>query len=285
MLKPSGFSSMLWRFDNWGTDPTTTPGTSITPGASGAEGSWTEVASSANVAQDVYCITLYVMNHNTGGVDRSLLVDIGVDPAGGTSYTEKIANIACASVVTYTAGSGPGVRFTFPLFVKAGSSIAIRGSAVGTALAFFACVTLRGQPSRPEQLAFGSFSETVGTITGNSGVAFTPGNAADGAWASLGTTAKAMWWWQLAYQCAGTTLSAQACFVELGYGPTGSQRTLIKLQHYNTSAETGGAGINENQDFGACFCPLPAGTELWVRGRNNIAPTGTFSAVAIGIGG
>jgi hypothetical protein len=45
-----------------------------------------------------------------------------------------------------------------------------------------------GDPSNPECVPVGQYSETIGTISGSAGVVFTPGNAADGAWTSLGTT-------------------------------------------------------------------------------------------------
>ncbi|NBT33031.1 MAG: hypothetical protein EBT13_14315, partial [Rhodobacteraceae bacterium] len=53
MLMPSGGSVQGWSYRNWGANPSATPGTSITPGASNAEGAWTQVASSANIAADV----------------------------------------------------------------------------------------------------------------------------------------------------------------------------------------------------------------------------------------
>jgi hypothetical protein len=284
MLKPGALAHMSFRADNWGANPDTTLATQITPGASSAEGSWVEVLGA--LAQDVYEISVTIYSHFTSGTERALLVDIGTDPAGGTTYAAVVSNLLAGSAGSAaSSAAGMGYRFSFPLYIKAGSTVAVRGAAGGTALAFRAVVSVRGLPSRPEMIPVGSFSETVGTITGSSGVAFTPGTAADGAWTSLGTSTRDLWWWQLAAQCVGNAISATTTYIELGYGTTGNQVTIIKNMLHVLSTENAAFALNENTSYAACYCPLPSGTELWVRGRSDIAPTGTYSAVAIGVGG
>lgn len=179
-----GLTRANWMYDNFGATPAVAYGTSVTPGASNAEGSWTQIASSANIAQDVRGFFLMIHTGSFNGEARPQLTDIGVDPAGGTSYTAVISNIPSGNSATDV-----GHPFFFPLFIKAGSSVAVRGqTAAATARTFRAAAKFYGQLSDPRAWRQGFFSETIGTVTSSDGTSFTPGNAADGSWVSLGTT-------------------------------------------------------------------------------------------------
>lgn len=285
MLLGAGFSQFLWRYENWGANPSATPGTSVTPGATNAEGSWTAVASSANIAQDVYWISLRVSDGGTSGAAKPQLLDIGVDPAGGSSYTAVVSNLVCGAAAPVTA-VGSGQNFFFPLFVKAGSSVAVRvQGANGTAGTVRVGMRFYGQPSRPEAVRTAYFSETIGTITNSNGVSFTPGNAADGSWVSLGTCVNPLWWWQLAYQVDNATITAEYTYIDLAYGDGSNKHQITRLMHGGNTSEQIGDSMKTNLIFPECYCPVPAGATLYVRGRCNNAPDSGYNAVAVGFGG
>lgn len=284
MLHVEKSSSQYFTYDNWGANPSATIGTSVTPGASNVEGSWTQVASSANIAQDIYGIYLQVFGGATSAAQKGHLLDIGVDPAGGTSYSPIISNLVCGSSPALTAA---GAReFFFPFFIKAGSSVAVRiqgnnatAGTVRVATRFY------GYRTVPEMLPVGQFSETIGTITNSSGVSFTPGNAADGSWVDLGATAKNMWWWQLGYQIDNATITAEYTYIELAWGDGTNKHTIFKIMHGGTTGETCGAAAQTNLLWMAAYARVPAGAHIYVRGRCNNAPDTGYNAVAIGIGG
>lgn len=283
-LLPSMLSRFNFTYDNFGANPGATPGTSVVPGVTNAEGSWTQVASSANIAQNIYAFYLRISDGATAATIKDHLLDVGVDPAGGTSYTAVISNIVCGSSGPITAAGG--FEFIFPLFIKSGSSVAVRIQGVaGTAGTVRVGVKFYGLPSRPEVVPVGYFSETIGTITNSQGVSFTPGNAADGTWASLGTTAQAMWWWQLAYQVSNTTITAEYTYIELAYGDGSNKHIICELMHQGTTSEQIGCVLNPSIILWEAFCPVPAGATLYVRGRCLNAPDTGYNAVAIGIGG
>jgi hypothetical protein len=281
MLLPGGLSAYGFAVDNWGATPSATPGTSITANATpNAEGSWTEIL--ADLAQDCYWIELYV--HTSSGTgDRQILLDIGADPAGGTSYSAIISNIVVGNVGAVTT-TGGGQRFLFPYYLKATTAVAARIQCSQASITMRVAIRVIGQPSNSACVPVGQFSETIGTITNSQGVGFTPGNAADGSWQSLGTTAKAMWWWQLAFSVANGTITAEYTHVELAYGDVTNKRLIIKATHGGTTGETIGDLMMGNRSF-SCFCPVPAGATLYVRGRCNNAPDTGYNAVAVGIGG
>lgn len=277
-------SGMGWTYDNWGSNPSATPGTSVTPGASNSEGSWTQVASSANIAHDVYGIYIQVATGATSGNQKSHLLDIGVDPAGGTSYTAVISNLVCGCSPALTVAGNR--EFFFPFFIKAGSAVAVRiqgqNATAGTVRVI---MKFYGYRSGPLAVPVGTFSETIGTITNSSGVSFTPGNASDGSWADLGTTSKNLWWWQLGYQIDNGTITAEYTYIELAYGDASNKNTIFRVMHGGTTGETCGLTMQTSLLWHAAYAPVAAGTHLYVRGRTNNAPDTGYNAVAVGIGG
>lgn len=257
-------------------------GVSVTPGATNAEGSWTQIGT-AVAAGGACLIVLNVSGGATAAQIKNHLLDIGIDPAGGSSYGAVISNIICGNSAAQAAGRfGQGFTFMFPLMIPAGATIAarIQGSngTAGTVRVFI--WTYGSAGNGIECIKAGTFSETIGTITNSAGVTFTPGNAAQGAWALLGTTSKDLWWWQVGVQLNDTTSQDEACTYELAYGD-GTNMTSIVSRVYgalNASEE-----ISQALHFG--YCPVPAGSSIYIRGACSEAPSSTYNGVAIGIGG
>jgi hypothetical protein len=174
-------SSFLWSYSNETANPSVggANGTVVTPGASNAEGAWTQVASAANIAQDVCWVYLQVSSGSTTTAIKNHLIDLGADSAGGTSYTACVSNMVCGQSNAIGTATH-GIEFMFPMCISAGSSVAVRiQGSNATAGTVRVGVKFYGQPSRPEASPIAQFSETIGTITGSAGVAFTPGNAVD----------------------------------------------------------------------------------------------------------
>lgn len=283
MLLPAGLTGYAFTYDNWGANPTSQPGTSVTPGASNAEGSWTQVASSANIAQDCYWIYLRISDNATSNQSKPQRLDIGVDPAGGTSYTAVVSDLVMGMASSATVGYR---TFCFPLFIKAGSSVAVRiQGANATAGTVRVGVKFYGQPTRPENAPVGTIAQTFGSITNSDGTSFTPGNAADGAWVSLGTANTPLWWWQLGVQINNGTQSTHYTYVDLAVGDSTNKLLIKRHMFASTTGEVNIDIFGANTTFMDCYWPVPAGAELWVRGRNSAAPVTGYNATAIGIGG
>lgn len=286
MLHVPKASHSWFTLDNFGTNPGATPGTSVTPGISNAEGSWTEIISDTNLTEDTYGFFLRVSDNAvaTPTTGKNFLLDIGTDPAGGTSYSAIISNIVCGSAGPITAAGGHS--FFFPMFIKAGTAIAarIQGSH-GTATASRVGIKLYGKRSASDVFPVGSFSETIGTITNSNGVSFTPGNASDGSWTSLGTTTNPMWWWQIGYQIDNGTITAEYTYIELAYGDGSNKHIICERMHQGTTSEQTGSVLNPQLIFMEAYCPVPAGATIYIRGRCLNSPDTGYNAVAIGIGG
>jgi len=280
-LKPVG-NKFLWIYSNISA-PSATPGASVSVGLSNVEGSWVQLASGVNIAQAVYLIEIQISDGNTTAVDRSCLVDIGVDPAGGTAYAAVISNIVTGMTL---AGIQGAALYVFPRSITAGSSVAVRAQgSYGTANTIRVGVTFYGNPSNPDAVLVGSYSDTIGTITNSGGVSFTPVNGSEGAWTLLGTTPRALWWFQLCAQISNGTITAQYTHIDLGYGEIGNPTMIIENYCLNMFSTAEACARPSHQNLIECFHEVPAGTNLYVRGRCSTTPTSGYNAVAIGIGG
>lgn len=276
-------SYQSFTYDNWGANPSATIGTSVTPGTSSAEGSWTQVASSGNIAQDVYGFYLKIFAGATSGASKLHVLDIGVDPAGGTSYSAVITDLVCGDSPSLTVAGNR--EHYFPFFIKAGSSVAVRISGsnatpgtVRVAMRFY------GVLSNQMQFPAGTYSESYG-VTGTAGTSITPGNAADGSWVSLGTTSNPIWWWQLGYQIDNTTITAEYTYLTLAVGDASNKKNVFTIMHGGTTGETCGLAAQTQMLWHAAYQPVPAGTNVYVRGRCNNAPDTGYQVGVIGIGG
>jgi hypothetical protein len=284
MLSPQRHSSFGFTYDNWGTNPSSTPGTSIVPGASNAEGSWTQVATGANIAADVYGLSLQVFGGATSATAKNHLLDIGVDPAGGTSYTAVISNLQVGSSPALTVAGAREYFFWF--YIPAGASVAVRVQGnQATAGTVRVVVRFYGRPKAPEMVPRGSFSETFGTITNSNGQSVTPGNAADGSWTLLGTTTQDLWWWQLGYGIDNATVTAEYTYIELAFGDVSNKVTIFKMMHVGTTGETAGLAMQTQLVPAAAYQPVPAGAGIYVRMRCNNAPDTGYHVTVVGIGG
>ncbi len=150
-------------------------GTSISLGISPTEGSWTTVI--ASTAYDSYGLLLNLNNGFTDSVSVTSYIDIGVGAAG--SETEIVSDIFSVSAGSYLTTEGQW--FYFPVFVKAGTRISVRGRANAAAKTIRAYVQLKqfAQKSSP-------ICTKVQYLTGN---AVTAGTTSKGSWTSLGVAA------------------------------------------------------------------------------------------------
>lgn len=284
MLLPSNLSAYNFQYDNWGAAPGTATGTSVTPGATNAEGSWTQLASSANIAQDCYWMHVSVHSGNTSGQAKNHLLDIGVDPAGGSSYSAIISNIVCGST---QGATGTGVtEFIFPFYIKAGSSVAarIQGSN-GTAGTVRVTALFWGQPTRPEAVPVGSFSQTFGTITNSLGESITPGNGSYSSYVDMGAASNPLWWFQFGYQINNSTITAERTFFEIAWGDASNKHLMFRTMHVGTTGETCGLRHLTGLSFPGAYNPVPAGANIYVRARADSAPDTGYNCSIIGIGG
>ena len=234
---PPLMNNFAWSVsDISGTRPAASMGVSVTP-AQNAKGSYAQVLSAT--ARDSYLMMININANNAATDGRSTLIDIGVDPAGGTSYTVLIPDLlgSCAGF----RDIGGGISYTFPLWVRAGSSIGARASVshatVGT---LRVSMTLFGSPRDMRMVKAGTYVTSFG-ITGASstGTAVTSGTTSEGAWTQLGsTTTREHWFWQAGMSITDDTMNALSYHFDLGIGDGTNKKVVIEdVNSHTTAAE------------------------------------------------
>jgi hypothetical protein len=209
--------------------PTTRPaaafGTLVTASASAnTKGSYANVITTAT-EYDSYYIVININSGATSTAVKNYLVDIGIDEAGGTSYTVKIPDLYACDASPYTVG---GVWYSFPLFIKAGSTIGARTQCDTGSATAYVNIQLFGQPTNPDIIKCGSYVEALGVDTSQSrGTSITMGTTSEGAWTSVGSPTNNLWFWQAGYGVNDASISLAVIDIDVSAGDVTNKKELI----------------------------------------------------------
>lgn len=274
-------NSWGFRLSNFAFDsrPTATPGTSVTPGIN-TKGSAAQLLSA--ISRDCYGIKINLNSGDFSGEARNQLVDIMIDPAGGTNYSVLIPDLfGCGP----SAGAVSANWFWFPIFIPAGSSVAARASVnAATARTLRVWATLVGDPSRPDAIDVGTFVRAFGVTAATSeGTAVTPGTTSDGAYVSLGTTAERLWWWQMSMGFNDATAEALNYMADLAIGDATNKQMVLPNQPFGTG--TGETVRSILMTEGAFEAEI--GSNVYARAQvdNTGLTNSNASVIAYGMGG
>lgn len=266
--------------------PAANYGASVVPG-NNTKGSYTQLISGASLTDDAYGIWININSGNLATASRDIILDIGYDPAGGTSYTVLIADLLCSQASALLQSDRPsgGISYYFPLFIKSGTSIAaaasVNNATVGTVRCWarFYC-----KPKHPEEIKVGSFVESIGANAGSStGVAVTPGTTSEGSWTSLGTTVKPCWHFQLGMGIGNGALTNWVIFGDLSAGAAGGELLL------EDDTPIIGSGNQDSITKAAASSSLGGevvgGATIWGRLQSSAAADTGISMMAYCVGG
>lgn len=261
----------------------TSAGASVTPG-NNVYSAYVSVLSGASVINDVYMLEIYISGAGVSGLAKDCIVTIGFDAAGGTNFTDAITDLLGSCSMT-TGGTLPGSTcYSFPLFVKSGTSIgakvSVNNATVGNVTVG---VGLFGQPTRSDLVRAGSFVRTLGSTPGSSsGTALVPGNAlTKGTYVQLGSnTVDTLWYWQFGLGVNNATANNNLTAWDLAFGDGSNKYIAIPdLQAQPTTAEMLWTQQHE------CWWTVPSGVGVFARGASSGTALTGWSAAAYGVGG
>lgn len=245
--------------------PTQTFGTLLTGNATiNTVGAWASCISA--LAEDVYGVLITFTDNNSSTVARSAVNDIGVDPAGGTSFATVISDLISSQAGGAALG---GVSYYFPLFIKAGSSIGARTTQNVANATCRVMIRVFGKPSRPDLIQWGTKVHTLGTkASGSTGQALTAGNSnAESAYISLGSPTKPCWWWQVGFGIAQGSTTALGYHIDLARGDATTKRDIVQNRQYQTFATEAMTAWPDGQGYGV------AGPESTIYARGSSSGT------------
>lgn len=240
-------------------------GTACTPGTSNADG--TAVSLISAITHDVHRLCIHVSNAQTAAAAYYALMDILVDPAGGTSWASFIDDLVVGFAAANTSLNN-GLWYDFPVWIPSGTSIGTRMRTSHTvAVAARVSIWAYGEPSRPDMWWCGQGVETLGVTAATSrGTAVTPGNSsAYGSWTSVGSTTTYRYGAiQLGHNgtdASGATINYHFQ-VGLGSQPLPGCPTIVKTM---TTSEV----QTQLSPGGPLYCDVATGSQLQVRGKGS----------------
>lgn len=242
--------------------------------------SWTQIATSTNIAQDVYGIMININSGpTTSGVNIRTFINLGVDNTGGTNYTIIIPDLMVSKAIAYNSSPG-GIWYYFPLYIKSGSSVAIQSRCNTTNLGY-ANITFYGQPRRPDALRVGSYVTPIG-LNSYSGTTVVPTVGSEGSWYSLGSTTRSHWWWQMGVDYPTGAMDSVLNHFDLSAGDATNKKLLFENQIWTSfTNETIG---NMPQTVNS-YNNVASGSEIFCRGLATFSAVTSPVVVAYGLGG
>lgn len=211
-----------------------TNGTEVTPGASGAWGSWTVlIAGASNTRGAVYHRT-NITRYFQASVDRRLLVDLGMRPAGASGSEITLVPRLMAGKANSNQAYGPaGTEFEGPVRIPAGYDLVCRAmsnqSSPATCwiMASIYADPLYGQPHASVAEAIGIVDANVqGTTVSafDNGTHATPGYGTT--WTLIGATTRESKFLDAAVTFPGTNDNVMWMTLRLSAGDA-SNKTVI----------------------------------------------------------
>lgn len=268
-----------------GTQPSTTPGTTLTPG-NNTYPAYAQIL--AATSDETFFMRIEVWGIGATAAAKDALLKLGFDFGGGTTYTDLTINdllVSCASAAGNGSLTGPGICYEFPVRVPAGTTVAAsvstNNATVGNA---YVGITLLGKPSHPENIRYGTFVRSFGATAASSrGTAVTPGGASDGAFsASLGTTTEDLWAWEFGWGRNTTTMANGQFNVDVAVSDDAGTTKRIVIQN---------ARVFENstemlyKTSALSYGEAKAGATVYARAQGLGAATTNCSVMAYGVGG
>lgn len=264
-----------------GTQPAAAWGTSLTPG-NNTYGSYAQVLAGASLTSDAFGILVNFNSNSVSTAARDTIVTIGLDAAGGTSFTDFISDLLCSGASAYVSGVGTGVWYYFPVFVKSGTSIGAKASVNNATVGTLRCaVTLFCKPSRPEMIRYGSYVTTFGSTAASScGTSVTPGTASEGSWTQIGSAlTKPHWFWQVGMGINDSTTSNAVTHLDVGLGDASNKKVVISNHPWRT---TGGEDATAN--MGMYWGDGATGDIVYARAQTSSADS-NYSVAVYAVGG
>jgi hypothetical protein len=265
-----------------GARPTAAYGTTVTPG-NNTYGSWAQLLTATS--EDADWIEININSISASATATDTLVTIGVDPAGGTSYTDLIPHLLATAASPYFGSNAVGgIWYRFPLRIRAGSTLAARASQNNASPSTGSVLVRLYRQSRPDVgPRVGTYVKTFGEVTASSkGTDITSGTTAEGAWTQLGSAVGAddhFFFWQIGIGQNAAAMSTGIQHVDLGIGDGTNYRTPIldETVSYNGSEMMSAV-------YDGAYATVADGDKIYARAQGSGAAT-TLSAIAYAVGG
>lgn len=276
------YNDFQWSANNFGSTYSTTAfGTEISIVGQHTKSTDAEIMSGASITEDVYGIAICFAEGDVAGEAHVLLCDIKADPAGGTAWTTIIPNLISVGPNLLSGG----YWYYFPLFIKAGTSLAASAQSSFGSQPLSIGISVIGKPSRPELCKVGSFVRAYGpSLATSQGLAVTPGNQVMGSYsASLATTADDLWWWQAGLGCLDASVSKNSYYMDVAAGDATNK--VMCIEHIAFSCDSSERWNKSAYGTSESYRFVKAGANVYVKVAAVSTPDTDITCAVYGLGG
>lgn len=280
LIVPSG-PNWAHHTNNLASTPGLPLGTSVTAGANNIDGSVVTLLPA--LAHDVEYLRIGYAGFTASNVDCSTLLDILVDPAGGTNWTACIDDLLAGyspALGTVGAATGPSYWYDFPIWIPAGASVGARArTAHNATITGSVFLFVRGGNANPASWWCGQRVQTIGVNASQShGTGVTPGASPNwSAWTDIGAPID-MACGAVQFAVQGPQGQGGGAYTNTDYWQYGAGGTIIgvPIVKVHTSQEMSWATPS-----GPMWVSLPAGTQFQARAMADMRSTPTSVDVAV----
>lgn len=260
---------------NLGAVGTLTPGTSCTTGAaSSTKGTPAQIF--AATAFDAYWVEIFATNYAVNAGASQGAMDILIGAATEEVLIPNLLMGYCGLFAVATSGGWK--QWKFPLYIPAGSRIAVQAAGIRLSTAFFVQMMLYGGDGMPP-FRVGSKVTTYGMGTVPDGTTIVPGaSAAEGSWTQMtAATTEDHFAFFPSFQISGDTSTlARGYALDIGVGAA-TEEMIGEGYTYHVDA-----GEVVNGPYGVtmpAFADVPSGSRLVMR----VSGSGTLDTTYNGV--
>jgi hypothetical protein len=241
--------------------------------------------SGATLTDDCFELLININNGVVNATARDILVTIGLDAAGGSSFTDFISHLlgSCSANYTATQPGQTGVWYRFPIFVKAGTSIGAKASVNNATVGTVNChVVAHCRPENTRGLKYGTFVDTYGANTAASnGTGVTEGQGSEGTYVALSSTlTRPIWGLEFGVGINNSNMAAATRHVDVAIGSASAKKIAI----LNGVVITGAAEtLGKSQSFTPALASI--GDIIYGRCQTSSTSDASLSMIAYGVGG
>lgn len=258
------------RFDdhNLGSVGSVTWGKSVTTGAA-ATTKGTPVGLVASTLYDAYWLRIYAHRYNSTGAASDGAMDILI---GAATEEIFIADLLFGQAGSFGAAGNAGKWWDFPVYIPAGSRLAVQAAGRRTSTAFRVGYQLLGGNTSPHS-PVGTKVITYGNASA-SGTAVTAGTSgAEGSWTQItASTSEDHIAVVPSWQCGNdTTMTNQMCTIDIGVG-SATEELISAPYHYSVDQNEAMSGP---YSMFPTIVDIPASSRLVVRASTSAASNDT----------
>lgn len=274
----------------FGTRPSTSYGTTVTPG-NNTYPAFTDLLG-GTTSHDAFWMDVLVHGIGVSAAAKDAILKLGFDHSGGTSYTSMVISDLLVSMAGQVGTGGMnGIRYSFPIYVPSGTriggSVSVNNATVGTSLV---AIRLHGKPSRPGLLRAARYVDTFGsTPSTSSGTTITSGTTSDGSWTLVKSgLSRSYWWWQVGMGMNDSSATSGGTYaIDVAVGPSTSSLDVIFQDMLSVTVNSSEMRCNSQLASHEYVNEVPADGSLnvYVRMQCSVTPDSSLSVAVYAAGG